>query len=518
MRFASAVGSGSGLNRSRKLRDFALLAALYLGLQALCITLFPAHAMQVSYPFMILGPWLALVVCWRYALPSAGRTRLLWKLLCSALLIWGIGILFAAWEDLFHRYAMNVANFSDFLFFIYGMPLLLAISLPSEGEQAPLFVWLDALQVLMTAFLTYVTIFSVMPFAHRTVSALSVPRLLITYNVESFALAAAASVRLLAYANDGEERRFYQVLCSYLWVYACCTGFYNHITVATNERTGLYDLLTTFPFVFLALAATSLFERRKQVMQPFHRRPLTLFIDNASPIFFSIALLALGAALVRTHFYVGMSGIVIALAVYGTRATLLQSRYMQAQHELQAARDKMEEMSLTDSLTSVANRRNFDHTLDVEWKRAVRRRSPLSLLMLDVDYFKNLNDRYGHPYGDDCLLRIAQSLQAALPRSADLLARYGGEEFAVILSATDAKGADTVAQRMQEFVRALHLKNETPIGEFVTASIGVATFEFPHEGDTASLLQAADGALYRAKRNGRNRIEYASEQVSNTTA
>jgi diguanylate cyclase (GGDEF)-like protein len=170
----------------------------------------------------------------------------------------------------------------------------------------------------------------------------------------------------------------------------------------------------------------------------------------------------------------------------------------------------MEEMSLTDSLTGIANRRSFDHSLEVEWRRAVRRRSPLSLLMIDVDYFKKLNDSYGHPYGDDCLVQIAQALQSALPRTADLLARYGGEEFAVILSATDAHGADIVAQRMREVIRALHLKNETPIGTFVTISIGVATYEFPHEGTSATFLQVADGALYLAKRNGRNRIEYAS--------
>jgi diguanylate cyclase (GGDEF)-like protein len=208
-----------------------------------------------------------------------------------------------------------------------------------------------------------------------------------------------------------------------------------------------------------------------------------------------------------------MGGIALALAVYAIRATLLQSRYMQAQHELQSARDKMEAMSLTDSLTGIANRRSFDRTLEVEWRRSVRRKSPLSLLMIDVDFFKNLNDKYGHPYGDSCLVDIAQALQSALPRSADLLARYGGEEFGVILSATDARGADTVAFRMREFVRALHLKNETPIGRFVTISIGAATYEFPHDGNSANLIQAADGALYQAKRNGRDRIQFAANEI-----
>ncbi|WP_348267667.1 GGDEF domain-containing protein [Edaphobacter paludis] len=504
------------MNRTLKPIHFVLFAALYLGLQSICIALFPTHAMGVSYPFMILAPWLALAVCWRVGRAGAVRTRLLWTLLCAALAIWGVGILFAAWEDLLQHSALIGADFSDFLFFVYGMPVLLAISSPTEGERDSLFVWLDAISVLMTAFLAYVAIFSVLPFAHRAGHSLSESRLLVTYNVESFALAGAATLRLLAYTNDGEERRFYQILCGYLWIYGLLTALYNHVTVATNEQTGQYDLLTILPFVFLTLGAVYLFgrpARGEERVQSFRRKPLTLFIDNASPIFFTVALLALGAALVRQHFYIGMSGIVVALVVYGIRATLLQSRYMQAQQELQDARDKMEAMSLTDSLTEIANRRSFDHSLEVEWRRAVRRRSPLSLLMIDVDFFKKLNDRYGHPYGDDCLIQIAQALQSALPRTADLLARYGGEEFAVILSATDAHGADIVARRMREVIQALNLKNESPIGEFVTISIGVVTYMFPTEGTSATFLRAADEALYLAKRNGRDRIEYASSDV-----
>jgi diguanylate cyclase (GGDEF)-like protein len=485
----------------------------FLGMQAACIKLFPAHAMGVSYPFMILAPWLALAVCWWHGRASAVRTRLLWTLLCTALIIWGIGIVFAAQEDLSLYNPMAGADFSDFLFFLYGMPVLLAISSPTEGERSPAFIWLDAIQVVMTALLIYVAAFSVLPFAHRSGHPLSVSRLLVVYNVESFALAGVANLRLLAYTNDGEERRFYQVLCSYLWIYAALAALYNHITVTTNEQTGLYDLLTSLPFALLAIGAVVIFRQPEETVQSSRRKPLTLFIDNASPIFFTVTLFILAASLVRQHFYIGMSGIAVALAVYAFRATLLQSRYMQAEQELQAARDKMEAMSLTDSLTGIANRRSFDRTLEIEWRRAIRRKSPLSLLMIDVDFFKNLNDKYGHPYGDACLVEIAQALQSALPRTADLLARYGGEEFGIILSATDSRGADTVAFRMREYIRALHLKNETPIGQFVTISIGVATYEFPHDGNSASLIKAADEALYRAKRHGRDRIEAATAAV-----
>ncbi|MEO6815417.1 MAG: diguanylate cyclase [Edaphobacter sp.] len=502
------------MNRQLRSKLVVLSALAFLGMQAACIKLFPAHAMGVSYPFMILAPWLALAVCWWHGRASAGRTRLLWTLLCMALLLWGIGIIFAAQEDLSFYNQMAGADFSDFLFFLYGMPVLLAISSPTEGERSSTFFWLDAIQVVMTALLIYVAAFSVLPFTHRNGHSLSVSRLLVTYNVESFALAGIATLRLLAYTNDGEERRFYQVLCSYLWIYAILSALYNHISVVTNDHAGLYDLLTSLPFAALAIASVVLFREPEETVQASRRKPLTLFIDNASPIFFTVALFLLAAALVREHFYIGMSGIAVALAVYAFRATLLQSRYMQAEQELHAARDKMETMSLTDSLTGIANRRSFDRTLEIEWRRSIRRKSPLSLLMIDVDFFKNLNDKYGHPYGDACLIEIAHALQAALPRTADLLARYGGEEFGIILSATDARGADTVAFRLREYVRTLHLKNETPIGRFVTISIGVATYEFPHGGNSGGLIKAADEALYQAKRRGRDRIEVATIETA----
>lgn len=509
MRFVTTANSRRSTDRRLKPKHVVWASIVYLGMQAACIKLFPAHAMGVSYPFMILAPWFALAVCWWHARDCARRTRLLWTLVCTALVVWGIGIVFAAWEDLSFYNPMAGADFSDFLFFVYGMPILLAISSPTEGEHNSAFVWLDAVQVVMTALLIYVAAFSVLPFTPRNGHTLSVSRLLVIYNFEGFALAGVATLRLLAYTNDGEERRFYQILCSYLWIYAVLAALYNHITIATNDHTGLYDLFTVLPFALLSLLAVTLFSEREESVQAVRRKPLTLFIDNASPIFFTITLLVLAAALVRQHYYIGMSGIAVALAVYAIRATMLQSRYMHAQQELQVARDKMEAMSLTDSLTGVANRRSFDRTLEVEWRRSVRRKSPLSLLMIDVDFFKNLNDKYGHPYGDSCLIEIANALQTALPRTADLLARYGGEEFGVILSATDARGADTVAFRMREFVRALHLKNETPIGQFVTISIGAVTYDFPHDGTSADLIQSADEALYRAKRHGRDRIEVA---------
>jgi diguanylate cyclase (GGDEF)-like protein len=242
-------------------------------------------------------------------------------------------------------------------------------------------------------------------------------------------------------------------------------------------------------------------------------KQITLLIDNASPVFYTLALLALGLAVVRAHFYTGIIAIIVALAAYAIRTTILQTRYMQSQEALHEALNRLEEISLKDGLTNVANRRCFDETLEREWNRATRTQHTLSLLLIDIDYFKSLNDRYGHPHGDQCLIEIAAALQSVLTRSGDLLARYGGEEFAVILPSTDMNGAKLVANRLQEVVRSLNIQNETPIGSFTTISMGIALYQFPEAGSPAILIKASDQALYMAKQNGRNQIEFSSMQA-----
>jgi diguanylate cyclase (GGDEF)-like protein/PAS domain S-box-containing protein len=175
--------------------------------------------------------------------------------------------------------------------------------------------------------------------------------------------------------------------------------------------------------------------------------------------------------------------------------------------------DRLAMLALTDDLTRLANRRAFDQDLDREWKRTLREGSQISLLLLDVDHFKEFNDRYGHQVGDDCLRTIAIAVQGAV-RSTDIAARYGGEEIAVILPSTDTAGAVEVAEKVRSAIEALKLTREghPEGGKWVTASMGVAT-ALARDGGTMrmpeSLLLAADNALYKAKYEGRNRIATA---------
>jgi len=177
--------------------------------------------------------------------------------------------------------------------------------------------------------------------------------------------------------------------------------------------------------------------------------------------------------------------------------------------ELFADREAYRAASLTDKLTNAPNRRHFDIILKREWERAHREDAQIACVMLDVDHFKNINDRYGHHRGDEYLQQIALSLSQTLNRSADFLARYGGEEFVVILPNTDLQGATVIAEHLREAVAALGLENETPSAsrKVVTISAGVSALDPKcNPCKPLTLLEMADTALYRAKSGGRDRV------------
>lgn len=180
---------------------------------------------------------------------------------------------------------------------------------------------------------------------------------------------------------------------------------------------------------------------------------------------------------------------------------------------LKRATDQLRRLALTDALTGLPNRRQFDDTLASERARAVRDGQPLSLLMIDVDRFKQFNDHYGHPAGDICLKAVAAALDAAMRRPGDMIARFGGEEFAVILPNTGVEGACLVGQRLLDAVQQLAIPHEQGVVDgVVSVSIGVGVADgfdgsAAASNDSASaLVQQADQALYMAKLQGRARV------------
>ncbi len=172
--------------------------------------------------------------------------------------------------------------------------------------------------------------------------------------------------------------------------------------------------------------------------------------------------------------------------------------------QLEQTNSQLEELTYQDTLTKTYNRRFFDYILDYEWKRGIRTRENLSLILFDLDYFKHYNDYYGHLAGDECLIKVAQTAKSVLKRATDLLSRYGGEEFAVILPETDSSGAIQIAQQIQKAIRQLEIPHAHEQLPFVTVSIGIASY-VPEEGQSPKILiDYADRALYQAKSQGRN--------------
>ncbi|KAF1043809.1 MAG: Phytochrome-like protein cph2 [Herbaspirillum frisingense] len=177
-----------------------------------------------------------------------------------------------------------------------------------------------------------------------------------------------------------------------------------------------------------------------------------------------------------------------------------EARLIELQKELEA-------LSYRDGLTNVANRRMFDSALEVEWANAINTRTPLSLIMLDIDYFKQYNDTYGHIRGDECLKQVAETLSKAATRTRDFFARYGGEEFVLILPEADEKAALQVAQRCRKLVLDAAIPHEkSQVADTVTISIGVTTIIPSTQDHRIAFLERVDQRLYKAKQLGRNCI------------
>jgi diguanylate cyclase (GGDEF)-like protein len=171
-------------------------------------------------------------------------------------------------------------------------------------------------------------------------------------------------------------------------------------------------------------------------------------------------------------------------------------------------KDALERLSVIDGLTGIANRRQFDRFIEQEWRRAVRNSLGLSIILIDIDYFKKFNDHFGHGGGDECLVRVAQTLQDTVMRATDLVARYGGEEFVVVLPQSEHTGVTLIAEKLRRNVAALNIAHpQSEVTDHVTISLGCASMTPPRGLTWHPLLEAADRMLYAAKAQGRNQVQ-----------
>lgn len=216
----------------------------------------------------------------------------------------------------------------------------------------------------------------------------------------------------------------------------------------------------------------------------------------------------------------GIGAVLVFLLFVGIlffRSVFATSVYLQNQNtilsetsaQLKTVNSELENLSYMDGLTGVSNRRRFDETIETEWMRGARDGSPLSIVFIDIDYFKLFNDTYGHDEGDKCLRQVAGELSKAVGRSSDLLARYGGEEFVAILPNTDLESAVGVANAFSRAIEKLKIEHiSSEISDHLTISIGLACTTPTKDSYSNELLKSADENLYEAKRSGRNKIVF----------
>jgi diguanylate cyclase (GGDEF)-like protein len=177
---------------------------------------------------------------------------------------------------------------------------------------------------------------------------------------------------------------------------------------------------------------------------------------------------------------------------------------LQAEAKMRVAQDSLEKLALQDSLTGLSNRRHFERVLNLEFRRSGRKKTTLSLIMLDIDFFKSFNDAYGHYAGDHCIAAVADAIRSCLNRAGDLAVRYGGEEMAIFLPDNDAEGAYALAEKIRLAILARHIPHiDNPVG-VVTVSLGCYSCVPSEDNTIETLIKRADSALYAAKKAGRN--------------
>jgi diguanylate cyclase (GGDEF)-like protein len=184
----------------------------------------------------------------------------------------------------------------------------------------------------------------------------------------------------------------------------------------------------------------------------------------------------------------------------------LEHKVAERTEALERANERLEQLSITDPLTGLANRRRFAEALEAEWGRSLRQQQPIGVAMIDVDHFKLYNDHYGHILGDACLQHVTAALNQGIRQQVDLVARYGGEEFVIILPGADIYIVRAVAERVRCAVAALRQPHERASAGVVTVSVGVAAFVPSGHTTPEHLIRAADAALYESKRSGRNQV------------
>ncbi len=479
----------------------------FLLLQVLVLTLFgPAVTGPASYILTVSAPLLAAVAAlWRGRLHETS-VRSGWYALSLSLTIWAVGAFGNLWQEMvLHRqYEMYRSSMLAFNLAVVPTTFLLASDWRLHDRQ--LLRVVDALVALALG-CTYFEYTWSMINDHSAPGEAGVAYLVWLLDFQNLYLAAGALVRWHV-AADRDERDLFRALAVYLSVYFVIVFINDHCFAGNPAFGPEYGSVVT-----LAFAVLCSFALREPSTAPVRAVNPTLLriVRSGSPVLLAVALLAASLFLIRVEYSLGCAGILIAVLGIGVRTTLIQVHQIEHREALSRKASALQAIAWTDALTGVSNRHFFTEALTRAW-RDERRTGPQAILMIDIDHFKLLNDRYGHPVGDGCLREVARALQRALGRPDDVLARYGGEEFIVLLRDSPPAVAQVVAERLRATVQSLRIENAGSPERVVTITIGVASAALTDGAAAARMVEDADRALYEAKCAGRNQVRLTTDR------
>lgn len=460
----------------------ATLPILFLVAHAGTVAVARDRATEVSFAWLIAAPFLAGLACLHRSVKEGLEG---WLPLGLALLCWAGGMA-ATMVAMLYLDITTEERVSMLLYVLYGVPLIFALASPEDEKWQVRLV--DAMLAAALGYLFYVYV------NHLSNSPGKLPALQLMFDIENGYIALFAVMRFLA--RPGARYGFFRAAMGYALTYLVCAGYMNHFE-ADSDYGSWPDLIVDLPFMLLIwLALTRALPRASSTVASKPRK-FARVVRAGSPLAIPLTLLTVSVLLVSFDPRMAISGCVAASLGYGLRTVLVQLRNFEEQ-------DQLTRLSHVDALTGIPNRRRFDEVLQREWKRRDQVRGRLALLMIDIDHFKQLNDRFGHSVGDDRLRSVALALAECARRELDLVARHGGEEFAAVLIDVEPQDAAIVAERMRASVEGLLLPAAHGAG-IVTISIGLVCAQI-HDNDLAAFVSSADAALYDAKRNGRNQV------------
>jgi diguanylate cyclase (GGDEF)-like protein len=481
------------------------LPLAFLLLQLGLLSLFgPAVTGPAAYVLMVAAPlFAAAATFWRGQRHSVS-IRLGWFALSLSLTIWAIGAWGNLWQELVLHRQNEMYRASMLAFSLAVVPTTFLVASDWRLHDRQLLRAVDALVALALG-CTYFQYTWSMIHDHAAATESGVSYLVWLLDFQNLYLALGALIRWYV-AETSDERDLFKALAVHLWIYFVIVFVNDHYFAGNPAFGPQYGTIVTVAFAVLCGLAL-----RAPSSQPVRlvNTALVRIVRSGIPILLALALLTASLLLVRVEYFWGCAGILIAVLGIAVRTTLIQVHHIEHREALKREASALQTIAWTDALTGVPNRHFFTEVLTRAARGDERRPAPHAILMIDIDHFKMLNDRFGHPVGDGCLREVASVLQHSLARPDDVLARYGGEEFIVLLSDCTATGAQVVAERLRSVVQHMRLENGSAPEVAVTISIGVACGELKDGASATQIVEAADRALYEAKISGRNRVKLA---------